>query len=219
MAAKAYQDEFEAFFNYYFNYKLFNCLCKVLEFEMKTNSFDSLEHPEFNILHIRGKTWFIAIYSIHYLLNDSVLLLLNFVIDLKLFFVIRRDLATKRFNIEQRNSSKSTAGSKSLDDIEKSESNINKMVIYSFLVYLICRVPELVFYLHLLFIENNQLRYFDYYTFCQISLCYLLINLIQYLYMLSYLTNIFFYYKFNKTFRLALRKWLHLKSNTSKFDK
>lgn len=157
----------------------------------------------FSVLNLRESAWFLYSYIMHYAINDILLLFINFLIDLKLFIVLRGHLVVKRRNIQLCNLTQA----KKLAEIRKAESNSNKLVIYSFIVYLICRLPELVFYTHLLFVHDNSIDYFDYYTFCESSICYLFVNCIHFLYMLSYLSNILIYYELNKTFRHALKKY------------
>ena len=158
------------------------------------------------ILDNRDQVWFIVIYSLHYVLNNGFLLFANMIIDVRLFFCIRKQLAKKRNNIMNMEISHSM--SKNLHEIKRAESNATKLVIFPLIVYMFCRLPELVFHLHIFFIVDNSIISFDYFTFCRFSVCLLLINTIQYLYMISYLTNLFFYIKFNKQFRMGLRKFI-----------
>ena len=51
-----------------------------------------------------------------------------------------------------------------------------------------------------------------YIIYCDlINACYLLRNIIEYAYIVSYITNVFFYYKFNKNFAKGLRIFFNLK--------
>ena len=87
------------------------------------------------------------------------------------------------------------------------EIKSNVMIVVSVILYVVCRVSELVarayFYGHTL----SSVR-------CQGALlCYLVLNAIEYLYMVSYLFNIIIYYKFNGNFQKGFRRFLGLKTN------
>ena len=187
--------------------------CKIFEFSTSDHYYSSLEYPVFKILSQMEMPWFQTIYILHYFLNDLVFLVINFIVDLKLFAGIRKNLDLKRKNLgsselDSAGQRQNSQNSKKLDEIKKTQSNTNKLIVYSVVVYLFCRVPELVFYIHLITIRANPsagFDFLDYKTFCRISLCYLMINIVQYLYMISYLTNFFFYRKFNKNFRKGFR--------------
>ena len=80
------------------------------------------------------------------------------------------------------------------------------MIVSSIFLYFFCRLPELVgkviFYTRTLFVNANE---------CSTAIfCYLLLNTIEYLYMISYIFNIFLYYKFNSNFKVGLRDYLGL---------
>ena len=131
-----------------------------------------------------------------------MILSFNTIIDHKLVKLIRRDLAIKKINIEITTTS---TKKKKLEEIQTAQANANKLIIYTFLIYMLCRLPELAFYVFLLFLKSDDVFSLSFTSICQTSICYLARNCIQYLYMLSYTTNIFFYYKFNKPFRFGLK--------------
>ena len=165
---------------------LVTCSCKIFEFSTRQTRAQDLEYPEFSILLANSHIWFQIIYAFHYLLNDFFLLVLNFSVDLKLVLVIRRNLRKKRANIKALDTHSTTDNPRkaALEIVEKAESNTNKLIGYTFIIYLFCRIPELIFYLSLLFFHpvDGDVSSFAY--ICFNTLCYLLVNSIQYLYML-----------------------------------
>ena len=188
------------------SFSLVTCLCKFFEYttEPKTNA--SIEYPSLDIIFQRSSFAFSAAYIVHYVLNDLIILCLNFFIDLLLLLTIRKDLTIKRHNLVGMTAAVASIDTR-LDLINKTEKKTNRMPIYTLIVYVFCRFPELIVYLHLMFIRNlsaDQLDY-DYYSMCLISICILLANIIQYLYMLSYIANLFFYFKFNRSFRRGFK--------------
>ena len=188
-------------------FSLLTCVCKVFELSTKLIYVVSIENPGFNILKMRDHKWFAVIYIMHYFINDGLFFLMTFFVDIKLFLLVRRDLALKKVNTLFNNSAQE---SKKLASINKAESEMNKMVVSSFVFYLLCRLPELAFYFHLILLRGFSIQNSEYFIFCQFSLCSLLMNIIQYLYMISYSTNIFFYFKFNKQFRTGMKNFLKI---------
>ena len=188
-------------------FSLATSFCKIYEFSLNSETPQNLEYPVMSVFANRERIWFVVIYAFHYITNDFILLVLNFAIDLKLFFITRANLKAIKDNLFAMNQREDVKQMNSqLEEIRSSETNINKLVIYSFLVYLFCRIPELLCYLHLLFVQDLSEYGFDYYSFCQTVTCGLLINSIHFLYMLTYISNFCFYYKFNKIFRQGVKK-------------
>ena len=77
-------------------FSLATCVCKNFESTTESIGFESLEYPIFSILHNSHNILFLFSYILHYTLNDVVLLFANFLIDLKLFIVLRQHLLLKR---------------------------------------------------------------------------------------------------------------------------
>ena len=170
---------------------------------------DIEEYPVFNILENRGLFLFKIIYLVHYIFNDFLILAITFYVDILLVIVIKKDLKKKK-NFKRK------AKSKNKIDDEEVKKNLKKMIIYTLIVIAFCRLPELSLYLFMLFFNFSTTDSVDLYKnrsmfdICQIDLCPLLINIIQFMYHCSYLTNLFFCYKFNKNFRRAFREFFHL---------
>ncbi len=164
----------------------------------------------FNLLgDPKSNWWFISIYSIHYLLNDFILLLINLLIDIFLVRHIKYDLnkkkefLTKSMNqIEDAETKQSCM--KNINKINAAEANTNRMIIFTLIVYSFCRMPELIVYGFLI-----NPTYSDSDSFL---LGPLLINIIQYLYVVSYSTNLFFYLKFNSQFKEGFLNLFYSKS-------
>ena len=148
----------------------------------------------------------------HYAINDGLALLLNLIIDVMLVVHIRSDLS-KKLEISGHSGKKEIEKKKK--EKETTERKMNKMIVYQLILYFFCRLPELVFYAHFLFLKlPTDLTVFDFpYIFfcCESSFCSLLLNVIQYVYMVSYSLNVYFMYQFNKTFRTALKQYLKTK--------
>ena len=180
---------------------------KIFEYN-STNVFKSqIETPSLFISEMLSskadKLWFSIIYLFHYLLNDLVLLAANLVIDLLLVYEIKKDLSVKRKLLKKgdqhhqhhRHSTKDKRLMDNLDAISRTETNTNKMIIYSFVTYICCRFPELCLFVYFYLNYKDFLIFF---TFGPIG-----INVVEFFYIISYITNIFFYFKFNKKFRDA----------------
>ena len=83
-------------------------------------------------------------------------------IDILLVIKIRNDLESKKeFAINNYNSSSSNENSilkekfeKKLDEITKAERNTIKMIVYSLLLYTVCRLPELCLYMYLIIVDQ-----------------------------------------------------------------
>ena len=141
---------------------------------------------------------YLAIYLIHFLFNDFILLIANFLVDIFLVKNMRSLLKKKKeFNrkIYHESNKKNQEALSNLKEIKSSEKSTNKMLIYSFVTFFFCRFPELCVYLYLATPFYNQTIIYNFAP--------MLINIIHYLYILSYSTNLFFYKKFNHYFRDA----------------
>ena len=75
------------------------------------------------------------------------------------------------------------------------------MVIYSFLLYTFCRLPELFLYMYLIIVDEAS--NFFYTCFGPVA-----VNVVEYVYVVSYSFNLLFFAKFNKNFREALKNQL-----------
>jgi len=73
---------------------MLNCTNKIFEYRIDLFFFAEVEFPVLNIrdlaVNLKANWWFILIYSIHYLLNDFIFLLINFLVDLFLVKHIRQ---------------------------------------------------------------------------------------------------------------------------------
>ena len=144
-----------------------------------------------------------ALSYVHYVFNNCLALIVNILIDCLLIIAMRKDLKSKARNIMLRNTVLSSdLASKKLADIAKTQTNLNKMIIYLMLVYLVCRFPHFLMFLLFLFHIYDRLDSMD-----AANLYTMQHNTIEFLYLLSYLSNIYFYMKFNKYFRLAFKSY------------
>ena len=176
--------------------------CKIDEYQKGMfYHFNQDEFPGLNIKKYNTNEmnypFFIYIYLFHYILNDFILLMLNLLIDLMLVRKIKRDINKKRRILFAlfRSRAELDSTARKRQELDKAEANTNKLIIYSVLVYIICRVPELVIYIYFLMPLCD--------IYCMTTYAPLLVNISQYLYVVSYSTNIFFYFKFNKKFQQA----------------
>lgn len=105
------------------------------------------------------------------------------------------------WRVEIINCISSKPNSNKFTEIAASEKNAKKMIIYTLIVYIVCRLPEMIVYFWLFsaFYSDGKFTY---------MIGPLLINCIQYLYMLSYITKFFFLCKFNRTFNVAFKNIL-----------
>ena len=182
---------------------------KVIE---KFSFYDSPLKFGVNSLNFRSDDLVTYVYFFHFVLNDCVLLLINFVIDVKLVLVIRRDLKQKL--VFQKTSAKSRI--KLLKKKRTIVFKTNFMIALNVVIYSFCRFPELLanifFYFYRTKLESDNNSVGDMPLNCEtLILCYLLANSVEYLYMLAYLFNMIIYYKFNKNFRIGFRNFFGLK--------
>ena len=148
------------------------------------------------------------LYFVHYVVNDFLVLVVNLGVDVRLVGVIKQNLDKKyAINAGKADEQRLAKEAKKKRSIEI-KSNV--MIVVSVILYVVCRVSELVARASLYgqtLSTTNDIK-------CQGALfCYLLLNAIEYLYMVSYLFNIIIYYKFNANFQKGLRRFLNLKTN------
>jgi hypothetical protein len=192
------------------------CTNKLFEYRLNGWYYSGTEYPDLNMILMFDEPlknwWFFSIYSFHYFLNDVLFLLINFFVDLFLVKNIRQNLKKKK-EILKKSFESTKANSqhqqsiqarksylKKMEKINAAEKNTNRMIIFTLIVYAFCRLPELFCYLVLIiqvFPEETI-----YYTYGP-----LMINLIQCMFVLSYSTNFFFYFKFNKTFNEGFKEF------------
>ena len=166
----------------------------------------TVDFPRQTLSHLidYGKFGVLALCLIHYILNDFVLLILNVLVDLKLLRQIKSSLKQrKEFNIKllSQLSEHDASGSHAdvlpaLRDLESSERNSNKLIIYILVFYLFCRLPELAAYFFIIFYVN---------IFVNLNLDHLLITFVRYFYVISYSFHLTFYIKFNSDFKKAFK--------------
>lgn len=181
---------------------------KIFEYDAEADRLFIREGPVLfnNVNHL--SYWFIAIFVIHYVLIDLVCLVINFVIDIFLATAIRDHIKQKRSNSIHLKNDQSDTDSK-LDSVE---AKTNRMLFYLFFFYFICRLPELIFYMHLLFLSSDKnLVSQSWKYYCINKLCTIESYLIEFIYLISYSFTILIYFKFNSKFskgfnRLILRR-------------
>ena len=193
-----------------------NSATKILEYsaQSRIEVYTELETPYWNF-YMLTFWWFDLIYAAHYIINDFLLLFVNLAVDFCLVAHIRCDLKKKeRFSLKT---------TKSKIEIEKkqkekisAENKTNKMIAYQIILFGICRLPELVYYFHFFFLSTEfsggpVRSSYEYYCF-YLSLCYLASDLIQYVYIVSYAINAYFFYKFNKPFRHGFKNYFNRKA-------
>lgn len=187
-----------------FAFSLLTSVTKIFEYTDAIESLGSPQIPDLFIKHLledpNKKIMFMIIYLIHYLLNDALFLSLNFIVDILLVIHIRKALNQKKLLLKKLNHKNNQ---EKYNCILKAEHNTNKMLIYTFIMYIICRFPELVLYIFLIIpdYDSNKSRFHRLVAPSAISV-------VQYLYVLAYTTNIFFYFKFNKLFQRSLKNIL-----------
>ena len=90
---------------------------------------------------------------------------------------------------------------KSIKNLKDSESKNNKLVIYMLVLYICCRLPELVCYFYFISIEKDF----------SVNFGPLLVSIVKYLYIVSYSFNLLIYFKFNCDFRKAFNNLFKFK--------
>ena len=161
--------------------------------------------------------WIIVMSTVHIVLNNLVLFLLNFLIDVLLVVHVRKDLSKKKRSVVNESTTKST---KKLDDIKKARLDTNRMIVLSLLLFFITCAPELSLELYFVFAKFEAIPY-SFTNICMADgLCKLMKSFCRFLYLLSYCVNVLLLYKYNKNIRTALQDLLHLKASkkVSNFD-
>ena len=139
----------------------------------------------------------------------------NLIVDILLVVHIRKDLKKKAlFSVSDSGKSKADL-EKRQKEKKSTERKTNKLIVYQIIMYVFCRLPELVYYIHFAFflkgdaIDTVSMEYF---RLCSsFNLCLLASNVIQYLYALTYIFSVYFFYKFNKNFKLATKEYFFSK--------
>lgn len=184
-------------------------ISKVFEFQVESNfETNSIESPSqfmININNSNGKLAFKAshfFYFFHYVLNDFVLLVTNFIVDVKLVVVVRNGLKRKEEKKLRLEGGDENKLKQFLKEKNKVENKTSLMVILTFSIYLFCRLPELLSYIFAYLFRFYLEEIVNCYL---IQFCYLLANTVEFFYIFSYLVNILVYYKFNKNFKNAFK--------------
>ena len=177
-----------------------------------TESFyDTPSTFKIDILHYDVRPIRTYFYFSYYLINDLFTLAANLAVDCLLVRRIRMNLKLKlarkwknkvRENLTDHERTKFKEEEKKKASVERKAT---AMIIISVIIYLCCRLPELVG----VFVLYNLPKMTQ--SSCIVNIfCYLSTNFIEYLYMLSYIFNIILYYKFSSYFRKGFRNFFHL---------
>ena len=175
--------------------------------ESPNDSLFKYEYPMFAFAldSFTAKGWLKTFSIIHYTFNDVVLFLVQMIIDILLVIQIKKDLHMKKQSLKTLLKSKQDESSKKLEYLSHVSQEANRMILYFLVLNAFFRLPEfsLNIYLNAFFVPEfkpiNELSSFSW--LCYNQLCILLIFLIQFIYLLSYSSYIFFYFKYNKSFR------------------
>ena len=195
---------------------LFLSLIKLSEYAMAQTSYDYPDQFVLFDLESAAALAYFVLDVIHYFLNDAVFLLLNLIIDIKLVTFIKKGLREKenlknKLEISVQPNQVEQLDTKNRENSKKAksiENKANSMIVADSLLYLFCRLPELLGRFFFYFIPYAM----DYGTTCRsIFACSLISNLIEYFYMLSFLFNLLIYYKFNSNFQIGFRKFFGMK--------
>ena len=197
---------------------------KIFEYSFTDESSSNYDSPVLFAINsqadIFGVHFVTVIYFAHYIFNDLVMLMANLYIDILLVIQIKSDLQQKiqfkiaNLKIDACDSLSNTTKKKLKDDLKKKnavENKANVMVILNMLLYIFCRLPELLGMFFFYFINNSKYSNSASETCSYKALCYILLDTTEYIYMLSYLVNIIFYYKFNVNFHRGFRKYFGLR--------
>lgn len=181
------------------SFAFLTCLNKLNEYDAYFFYFDQNEYPTLVIFRQMGwNVFFTVTYLIHYIFNDFLALLVNTLVDIWLVNCVKANLRQKKkfnLNLLDKSHGRNKQAQLKLEEIIQTEKNTNQLILYSLLTYVFCRLPELILYMYFV---NPTLK-IDY----LVAFGPTLVNIIQYMYVLSYVTNLFFYIKFNKPFRIA----------------
>ena len=200
------------------------CVNKLFEYVQAQGSDinkTTYEYPFFSLMHRSfqaGESWYKWLFMLHYTINDLILFSIQMIVDILLVIQIKKDLRTKKATL------RSTMGRKKEENVIKKlnylshiSNETNRMIIYSLTLNIFYRLPEFVLYYYIIMIfKLNQLSIdvivsFDF--FCLTQFCGLMINLIEFVYLLSYSFFIFFYFKYNISFRNGFKKFFSKQTN------
>jgi hypothetical protein len=143
----------------------------------------------------------------YFLVSGPVQFSVSILFDILLVRKAKQILRSKREFVERNAPNIDRLTAVELAKIKKfkeKEKSLNKMLLFNFIIFSICRVPELLLYNSYYIIKMTQPDAMLNICF-QNDICLLVADAIKYLYLLSYSLNIFFHYKFNKTFKLAFK--------------
>ena len=159
--------------------------------------------------YFMNRQWIVIMNTVHIIVTDFFIFFLNLIFDLCLVVHIRKELSKKKKLILKSSSKKGQA--KKLKEIKKAHDDTNKMVILSLSLYILSRLPELIFEMHL-FIRYEKTTIYAYEYICLVDgFCYLIKDFTRFLYIITYCLNIILYYKYNRNFRLGFRNFFRLK--------
>ena len=118
--------------------------------------------PEFFSFYNCTHLWIMILHTVNIIVNDLVLFLITLIIDLLLVVHIRKELSKKKrilISIHETSGLGKSKKLKKLQQIKNSHEDTNKMVVSSLVLFLICRLPELTFEAHLLFLSFKSSNY------------------------------------------------------------
>lgn len=193
-------------------FSLIISLNKIDEFEYDFEGFFN-EKPNVQLTKVNFstilKSFSSILYFLHYLITDIVVVAVTIFIDFVLIVHVRRELNQKIKKTMTLENNKALLANK-LDELIEKKREIKRLVIFSLALNLCTRVPEAIYS----YTYSAQRAFFESLpnTASQLDqaleISNIFYDLIQYLYQLSYIFNIFFYYSFNRTFREATQSFL-----------
>ena len=171
--------------------------------------YDSPFQFQVNRRNFGYKNWVVYVYFGHYIFNDFVILATNLAIDIKLVIVIRQDIKKKMEFLAL----DSELAQKMMKKRKSIHSKINSMLVINILIYVICRLTELLAYVFFYLYEPSSDQMTGTKNCDFVILCYLIANSVEYVYMTAYTFNILIYYKFNTNFRRGFHNFFKFKAN------
>ena len=118
---------------------------------------------------------------------------------------MRQELNKKIKNAKSLEQNKKVQARK-VKELEDKKSETKKLVIYSLILNVLTRMPEMIFQIS---VDIVPLVYID----GRVELVNDAYDLTQFFYHFSYVFNIFFYYSFNRQFKEATQYLLNLKKD------
>ena len=194
------------FFNMFLLYN--DCL----SFNIPGSAFLNPDSEYFETYHNQAQT---AFYFAYYCLNDFIVIIINLAVDISLVHFIKSNLEEKLKNKSNKTELSKLEQLKLKEEEKKkatTEHKANVMIVLNVLIYVLCRFPELldVVFVYLI---NGHLIFQDFFDCRDDESCYLFPNIIEYLYMLSYIFPIILYYKFNSNFNKGFRNFFGIKTD------